>query len=44
MAAERTPEPERMVELVEEAYRETALILAELGARNPTTWQPAPST
>jgi sugar phosphate isomerase/epimerase len=32
---ERTPEPERMVELVEEAYRETARILAELGAREP---------
>jgi D-psicose/D-tagatose/L-ribulose 3-epimerase len=31
---ERTPEPERMVELVEEAYRETARILAELGARD----------
>ena len=30
---ERVPEPDRMVELVEEAYRETARILAELGAR-----------
>ena len=30
---ERMPEPDRMVELVEEAYRETARILAELGAR-----------
>ena len=40
---ERTPEPARMVELVEEAYRETARILAELGAREPATWQPAPS-
>jgi D-psicose/D-tagatose/L-ribulose 3-epimerase len=41
---ERTPEPERMVELVEEAYRETARILAELGARDLAAWQPAPST
>jgi D-psicose/D-tagatose/L-ribulose 3-epimerase len=40
---ERTPEPARMVELVEESYRETARILAELGARQPATWQPAPS-
>jgi len=31
---ERVPEPDRMVELVEEAYRETARILAELGARD----------
>ena len=30
---ERVPESDRMVELVEEAYRETARILAELGAR-----------
>jgi sugar phosphate isomerase/epimerase len=37
---ERVPEPDRMVELVEEAYRETARILAELGARNQ--W-PVPS-
>ena len=41
---ERTPEPARMVELVEEAYRETARILAELGAREPATWQPVSST
>ena len=41
---ERTPEPARMIELVEEAYRETALSPAELGADNPATWQPAPST
>ena len=41
---ERTPEPDRMVELVEESYRETARILAELGARDPATWQPVPST
>jgi D-psicose/D-tagatose/L-ribulose 3-epimerase len=34
---ERTPQPELMVELVEEAYRETARILAGL-------WQPASST
>jgi sugar phosphate isomerase/epimerase len=34
---ERTPEPERMIELVEEAYRETRRILAGL-------WQPAAST
>ena len=40
---ERTPEPARMVELVEEGYRETARILAELGVREPATWQPAPS-
>ena len=45
---ERIPEPERMVELVEESYRETARILAELGARKPaaaslTPW-PVPST
>jgi sugar phosphate isomerase/epimerase len=33
---ERTPQPELMVELVEEAYRETARILDEIGAR---TWQ-----
>jgi D-psicose/D-tagatose/L-ribulose 3-epimerase len=46
---ERVPEPDRMVELVEEAYRETARILAELGARdadarNASAWQPVPST
>jgi D-psicose/D-tagatose/L-ribulose 3-epimerase len=41
---ERTPEPDRMVELVEEAYRETARILAEIGARDAAPWQPAPST
>jgi sugar phosphate isomerase/epimerase len=41
---ERTPEPQRMVELVEEAYRETARILAEIGVRDPTEWQPASST
>ena len=40
---ERVPEPDRMVELVEESYRETARILAELGARKPTAW-PVPST
>jgi hypothetical protein len=32
-----------MVELVEESYRETARILAELGAREQTAW-PVPST
>ena len=37
---ERVPEPDRMVELVEESYRETARILAELGAREQ--W-PVPS-
>jgi sugar phosphate isomerase/epimerase len=41
---ERTPEPEHMVELVNEAYRETARILAELGARDAVGWQAAPST
>jgi len=41
---ERTPEPERMVELVEEAYRETARILAELGARESAGWQAISST
>ena len=40
---ERVPEPDRMVELVEESYRETARILAELGARNTAAW-PVPST
>ena len=45
---ERVPEPDRMVELVEESYRETARILAELGARNAApsdsaAW-PVPST
>jgi hypothetical protein len=32
-----------MAALVEEGYRETARILAELGVREPATWQPAPS-
>jgi D-psicose/D-tagatose/L-ribulose 3-epimerase len=32
---ERSPNPERMVELVEEAYRETARIMAEIGVRRP---------
>jgi D-psicose/D-tagatose/L-ribulose 3-epimerase len=41
---ERVPEPERMVELVEEAYRETARIMAELGVRDPAGWQPVSST
>jgi sugar phosphate isomerase/epimerase len=46
---ERVPEPDRMVELVEEAYRETARILAELGARdadvrNAGAWHPVRST
>jgi D-psicose/D-tagatose/L-ribulose 3-epimerase len=41
---ERSPNPEQMVELVEEAYRETARILSELGARDPAGWQPATST
>jgi D-psicose/D-tagatose/L-ribulose 3-epimerase len=36
---ERTPEPERMVELVEEAYRETARILADLGVRDVAGWR-----
>ena len=40
---ERVPEPDRMVELVEESYRETARILAELGARDHARW-PVPST
>lgn len=40
---ERTPNPERMVELVEEAYSETARILAEIGVRDPAGWQPASS-
>ena len=35
---ERVPETDRMVELVEESYRETARILAQLGARNPAPW------
>jgi D-psicose/D-tagatose/L-ribulose 3-epimerase len=30
---ERSPDPERMLELVEEAYRETARIMAEIGVR-----------
>jgi sugar phosphate isomerase/epimerase len=38
---ERVPQPELMVELVEEAYRETARILDELGVRE---WQAVPST
>jgi D-psicose/D-tagatose/L-ribulose 3-epimerase len=37
---ERVPDPERMVELVEESYRETARILAELGARDADARQP----
>jgi D-psicose/D-tagatose/L-ribulose 3-epimerase len=37
---ERVPEPERMVELVEESYRETARILAELGARDAGAREP----
>jgi len=41
---ERTPEPENMVELVDEAYQETARILAELGARDAVGWQATPST
>jgi len=41
---ERTPEPERMVELVEEAYRETARILGDLGVRDPAGWQAISST
>ena len=46
---ERVPEPDRMVELVEEAYRETARILAELGARERRlrtagAWHPVRST
>jgi sugar phosphate isomerase/epimerase len=41
---ERTPEPDRMVELVEEAYRETARILSELGVRDAAGWQAVPST
>jgi sugar phosphate isomerase/epimerase len=41
---ERTPEPERMVELVEEAYRETARILAQLGVRDPAGWEAVSST
>lgn len=39
---EFTRNPGRMVELVEEAYRETARILAEIGARD-AGWQPASS-
>jgi D-psicose/D-tagatose/L-ribulose 3-epimerase len=41
---ERTPEPERMVELVEEAYRETARILAQLGVRDLAGWEAVSST
>jgi D-psicose/D-tagatose/L-ribulose 3-epimerase len=41
---ERIPEPQRMFELVEEAYRETARILAEIGAREIAGWQPVSST
>jgi len=46
---ERVPESDRMVELVEEAYRETARILAELGARDAdgrtaAAWRPVSST
>jgi hypothetical protein len=33
-----------MVERVEESYRETARILAELGVRDATAWQPVSST
>lgn len=40
---ERTPNPEQMGELVEEAYRETARILAEIGARDSAGWQAASS-
>jgi D-psicose/D-tagatose/L-ribulose 3-epimerase len=40
---ERTPNPEQMVELVEEAYRETARIMAEIGARDAAGWQAASS-
>jgi sugar phosphate isomerase/epimerase len=40
---ERIPDPGRIVGVVEEAYRETARILAELGAREPV-WQPVSST
>jgi D-psicose/D-tagatose/L-ribulose 3-epimerase len=40
---ERTPNREQMVELVEEAYRETARILSELGARDAAGWQRASS-
>jgi D-psicose/D-tagatose/L-ribulose 3-epimerase len=39
---ERSPQPGDMVELVEEAYRESARILAELGARDPG-WEPVSS-
>jgi D-psicose/D-tagatose/L-ribulose 3-epimerase len=41
---EHLPNPGQMVELVEEAYRETARILSELGARDPAGWQPVSST
>ena len=41
---ERSPNPEQMVELVEEAYRETARIMAELGVRDLAGWQPVSST
>jgi sugar phosphate isomerase/epimerase len=41
---ERTPEPDRIDEVVEESYRETARILAELGVRDATAWQPVSST
>jgi D-psicose/D-tagatose/L-ribulose 3-epimerase len=41
---ERVPEPERMVELVEEAYRATDRILAEIGARDAAGWKPVSST
>jgi sugar phosphate isomerase/epimerase len=41
---ERSPNPEQMVELVEEAYRETARIMAEIGVRDPAGWQPVSST
>jgi D-psicose/D-tagatose/L-ribulose 3-epimerase len=42
---EFTRNPEQMVELVEEAYRETARILADIGVRDHAGWQqPVSST
>jgi hypothetical protein len=41
---ERTPEPDRIVEVVEESCHETARILAELGVRDAAAWQPVSST
>jgi D-psicose/D-tagatose/L-ribulose 3-epimerase len=41
---ERSPNPEQMVELVEEAYREIARIMAEIGVRDLAGWQPVSST